>query len=158
MIRPNSDIHLLKFSSPFLPWFSGPTEGQPTSCPMGEAAGPKLRTQQRKTMTTPPEQCVIFSDLWMLLQIVWLQFEVARGPVGVVSARFEASLGPFWPEAGPKSTPTGTRTTSNCSHMSCSRIPCHFYNGLAARRRPHWRTDVDAFLSDGGGGRTQVLT
>ncbi len=41
--------------------------------------------------------------------------------------RFGAGLGFFGPRSGSKSTPnfpdrTGPRTTSNCSHMSCSHI------------------------------------
>ena len=33
-------------------------------------------------------------DLWMWLQLMWLQFEVVRGPVGVVWGRFGA--GAIW--------------------------------------------------------------
>ncbi len=36
----------------------------------------------------------------MWLQLMWLQFEVVRGPVGVVCDRFEVG----GPQAGPKST------------------------------------------------------
>ncbi len=33
-------------------------------------------------------------DLWMWLQLMWLQFEVVRGPVGVVWGRFGGPSGP----------------------------------------------------------------
>ncbi len=33
-------------------------------------------------------------DLWMWLELMRLQFEVVRGPVGVVWGRFEAGFGP----------------------------------------------------------------
>ena len=63
----------------------------------------------------------------MWLQLMWLQFEVVRGPVGVVWGRFGAGLGPCGPRSSSKTTPndpdrTGPRTTSNCSHMICSHI------------------------------------
>ncbi len=61
-------------------------------------------------------------DLWMWLQLMWLQFEVVRGPVVV-------DLEPSWSKKGPKpasdrpqTTPTGLRTSSHCSHMSCSHV------------------------------------
>jgi hypothetical protein len=41
-------------------------------------------------------------------------------------------LGPNWPQIAPKSTPTGPRTTSNRSHMSCSQIH-------RSPIRPSWR-------------------
>ena len=56
------------------------------------------------------------------LQLLWLQFEVVRGPVGVDGGRFGTARGQKCPRPAPKSTPTGPRTTSNCSHMSCGRI------------------------------------
>ena len=37
----------------------------------------------------------LLGDLWMWLQLMWLQFEVVRGPVGVVWDRFGAGLEPF---------------------------------------------------------------
>ncbi len=39
-------------------------------------------------------------DQWMRLQLMWLQFEVVRGPVLIVWGRFGAGLGPFGPQAG----------------------------------------------------------
>ena len=48
-----------------------------------------------------------FGDLWMWLQLMWLQFEVVRGPVGVVHGWFGAGLGPLGSQAGFKSDPTG---------------------------------------------------
>jgi hypothetical protein len=56
---------------------------------------------------------------------MWLQFEVVRGPVGVVWGRIEPDWVPKGPHIDPnrsQTTPTGPRTTSNCSHMSCSHI------------------------------------
>ncbi len=41
-------------------------------------------------------------DLWMWLQLMWLQFEVVRGPVGVVRDRFEAQRNPNRPQIDPK--------------------------------------------------------
>ncbi len=40
----------------------------------------------------------LIGDLWMWLQLMWLQFEVLRGPVGDVWAwdRFGTGLGPAW--------------------------------------------------------------
>ncbi len=31
-------------------------------------------------------------DLWMWLQLMWFQFEVVRGPVGIIGGRFGAGL------------------------------------------------------------------
>ncbi len=56
---------------------------------------------------------VYVGDLWMWLQLMWLQFEVVRGPVAVVWDRFEAGLGPFGPQAGPKSTTNDPDRTSD---------------------------------------------
>ena len=33
-------------------------------------------------------------DLWVRLQLMWLQFDFVRGPVAVVCGRFGAGLGP----------------------------------------------------------------
>jgi hypothetical protein len=70
-------------------------------------------------------------DLWMWLQLMGLQFEVVRGPVGVVWGRCGASLWHFGRKPAPsrpQATPTGLRTTSKRSHMNCSHIhpssPC----------------------------------
>ncbi len=52
-------------------------------------------------------------DLWMWLQLMLLQFEVVRGPAGVVCGRFVAGLEPFGPQAGPKSTPNNRDRTSD---------------------------------------------
>ena len=46
----------------------------------------------------------MIGDLRMWLQLMRLQFEVVRGPVGVDWGRFGAGLGPQGPQAGPKST------------------------------------------------------
>ncbi len=61
-------------------------------------------------------------DLWMWLQLMRLQSEVVRGPVGVIWGRLWADLGPRPAPNRPQSTPTGPWTTSNCSHMSCRHI------------------------------------
>ncbi len=65
-------------------------------------------------------------DLWKWLQLMWLQFEVVRGPVGV---RLGVDVGPDWGPLGPKlaphrpqTTPTAPRTASDCSHMSCNHV------------------------------------
>ena len=54
-----------------------------------------------------------FGDVSMWLQIVWLQFAVVRGQVGVVWGRFAAGLGPFGPQTGPKSIPNDPDRTSD---------------------------------------------
>ncbi len=56
----------------------------------------------------------VVGDLWTWLQLMWLQFEVVRGPVGVVRGRFGVGLGPRGPQTGPKSIPIHPgRTSSN---------------------------------------------
>ncbi len=40
-------------------------------------------------------------DLWMRLQLLWLQFEVVRSPVGVVWGRFGALWAPSRPQIDP---------------------------------------------------------
>ncbi len=47
------------------------------------------------------------------LQLMWLQFEVVRGPVGVVWGRFWAGLGPKGPQTGPKWIPNNPNRTSD---------------------------------------------
>jgi hypothetical protein len=55
-------------------------------------------------MSGDPSCCVgHFGDLWMWLDLMWLQFEIVGGPAGVVWDRFGASLGPKETHAGPKS-------------------------------------------------------
>ena len=54
-----------------------------------------------------------FGDLWMWLHLMWLHFEVVRGPVGVVWGRFGSGLGPFGPQTGSKSTPNDPDRTSD---------------------------------------------
>ena len=56
---------------------------------------------------------------------MWLQFEIDRGPIGVVWGR----CGPVWGSLGLKPapnrhqrTPTGRVTTSNCSYVCCRHI------------------------------------
>ncbi len=39
-------------------------------------------------------------DLWMWLQLMWLQFEVVRNQVGVTWGRFGTGLGPIWDRFG----------------------------------------------------------
>jgi hypothetical protein len=51
--------------------------------------------------------------LWMWLQLMWLQFEVVRGPVGVVWRRFGAGLGPDGPQTCPKLTANDRDRTSD---------------------------------------------
>ncbi len=55
----------------------------------------------------------LFGALWMWLQLMWLQFEVVRGPVGIVWGRFWAGLGPFGPLTGRKSTLNDPDRTSD---------------------------------------------
>ncbi len=52
-------------------------------------------------------------DLWMWLQLMWLHFEVVRGPVGVVWECFGAGAGLFGPQTGPKSTTDNPDRTSD---------------------------------------------
>ncbi len=40
----------------------------------------------------------------------------------VRSGAFGVDLAPVWNPLGPKPAPNGPRTTSNCSHMSCSHV------------------------------------
>ncbi len=48
---------------------------------------------------------VYIGDLWMWLKLMWLQFEVVQGPVGVVWNRFGARFGVLWaPNRPPKTT------------------------------------------------------
>ena len=46
--------------------------------------------------------CVSRRFMDVCLQLMWLQFEVVRGPVGVVWGRLGAGLGLFWAQTGPK--------------------------------------------------------
>ena len=48
------------------------------------------------------KKCEELGDLWMWLQLMWLQFVVVRGPVAVVCGRFGAGLGPNRPQIDPK--------------------------------------------------------
>ncbi len=50
-----------------------------------------------------------FGDLWMWLQLMCLQFEAVRSPVGAVWGQFVWVWGP----TGPKSTPNGPDRTSD---------------------------------------------
>ena len=64
-------------------------------------------------------------DLWMWLQLMWLQVALVRGPVGVVWGRCGTDFGPQSPKPVPnrtQTTPTRPRTTPNCSRMSCRHI------------------------------------
>ncbi len=54
-------------------------------------------------------RCEIPQPRWLWLQLMWLQFEVVRGPVGVVWGRFGAGLGPV----GAPSRPQIDRTSDN---------------------------------------------
>ncbi len=45
-------------------------------------------------------------DLWMWLQLMWLQFDVARGPVAIIFGRFGVGL-------GSQPTPNDTDWTSD---------------------------------------------
>ncbi len=66
------------------------------------------------TNTEPPERAepprtyvpaghqVSVGDLWMWLQLMCLQFEVVRGPVGIVWDRFGAQGAPNRPQIDPK--------------------------------------------------------
>jgi hypothetical protein len=49
----------------------------------------------------------------MWLQLVWLQVEVVRGPVGLAWDPFGAGLGPKGPQTGPKSIPNDPDLTSD---------------------------------------------
>ena len=66
----------------------------------------------------------LIGDLWMWLQLMWLQFEVVRGPAGVVWARFGTGLGSCGPQASPKSTPNDRhRTSDNLKWLSQDLLP-----------------------------------
>ena len=70
----------------------------------------------------------------MWLQLMWLQFEAVRCPVGVELGLVCVPLGSKPVPNGPQTTPTGPRTTSNCSRMSCSHIhrsPLKFFENVA---------------------------
>ncbi len=59
------------------------------------AADHELRSEvQRKLHWQGVELDLEFGDLWMSLQLMWLQSEVVRSPVGLVWVRFGAGLGP----------------------------------------------------------------
>ncbi len=51
-------------------------------------------------------QCGLVGDLWAWLQLMRLQFEVVRDPVGIVWGRFGSRFGdlwaPNWPQINPK--------------------------------------------------------
>ncbi len=66
-------------------------------------------------LTTTFLGTLAIGDLWMWLQLMWLRFEVVRGPVGVVSDRCGAGLGPFGPrpQPGPKPIPDDPDRTSD---------------------------------------------
>jgi hypothetical protein len=48
-------------------------------------------------------------NLWMWLQLMWLQFEVVRGPVGVIWGRSGAGFRPKGPQTRPRIDPTRPR-------------------------------------------------
>ncbi len=50
----------------------------------------------------------MFGDLWMWLQLMWLQFEVVRGPVG---GRLGINLGAVWGPKGRKPAPNRPQLT-----------------------------------------------
>ncbi len=58
----------------------------------------------------------------MWLQVMWLQFDVVRDTVGVGGGRFGAGLGPKGLQRAPNRPQIDFKSTSNCSHMSCSHI------------------------------------
>ncbi len=81
---------------------------------------PASMVHRKNTMGATP-----LGDLWMWLQLMWLQFEVVRGPLGVVRidlVQVWGSNGPTPAPNPPQRTPTGPRTISDCNHMSCSHI------------------------------------
>ena len=55
----------------------------------------------------------VIGDLWMWPQLRWLQFEVVRGPTGVVWGRFGGGWGAPWAPNRPQIGPTGPRRTSH---------------------------------------------
>jgi hypothetical protein len=83
-------------------------------CPHSSAAGAltrqKLDIQLLKRSFVQCQGPGIVGHSLTWLQLMWLQLEVVRRPVGVVWGRFGAPLGP------------GPRTAVNFSHMSCSHI------------------------------------
>ncbi len=64
-------------------------------------------------------------DLWMRLQIMWLQFEVDRSPVGFAWGRFGAGLGPQGPQTGPESTPSKPDRTSDNIKLLAHELQPH---------------------------------
>ncbi len=78
---------------PSSPGSPGGTSGRPAPLPEINGFGP----------------VPALGGLWMWLQLRRLQFEVIRGPVGVVWTRFGVGLGPSGPQACPTSTPNDPR-------------------------------------------------
>ena len=74
--------------------------------PRGPSRPPKsMMYGSRMIMSSWLYKCEVetsFGDLGMWLQLMWLQFEVVRGPVGVVWGRF----GPAWGPKDLKPTPS----------------------------------------------------
>ncbi len=94
----------------------------PAEGPRGE----ELKGARGRTLKGKWIRPVVQTSPVRRLQLMRLQFEVVRSPVGVVWGRIGVGLGPFGLRAGPESTtndtPTGPRTTSTCSHMNCSHV------------------------------------
>jgi hypothetical protein len=67
----------------------------------------------------------VIGDLWMWLQLTLLQFEVARGPVGLVWGRCGTDLGPVGPRACPKSDPHDPDRTSDIPKLQPHELQTH---------------------------------
>ncbi len=69
--------------------------------------------------------CNFVGDLWTWLQLMWLRYEVVRGPVGVVWGRLWAGLGPKEPQTGPKATPNDPDRTLNGLKLHPRELQTH---------------------------------
>jgi hypothetical protein len=79
----------------------------------GPVSGQRL-ARDRCELPRLENRCIYKRQLAMgkWLELMWLQFEVGRGPVGVAWGRFGLCLGLCGPQAGPKSTPHDPDLTS----------------------------------------------
>jgi hypothetical protein len=51
---------------------------------LGGARGSAKGPADPSSTTADAKRKFLFGDLWMWLQLMWLQFEVVRSPVGIV--------------------------------------------------------------------------
>ena len=84
-------------------------------------------TNVKKTRCRAKFSKNLIGDLWMWLQLMWLQFEVVRGPVGVVWGRGGTDLGPAGPQTCPKSDPNDPDRTSDNPKLQPHELQTHPY-------------------------------